>query len=217
MTENMNTPEVSTCVEDASTRSFIPNPTDSQKVIPANDTDRPYSWFPMYVRYRKELEVKAIMDTNDFRTFIPMETCHVKRGASVRAEERPAIHNLLFVYSFKERITWMKMYNRACQNLQYMSRHHLDGSSEVITVSEQAMDNLIRASRVDDPDGQRSYTDRPLSITDLDRRIKFTSGPFLGIEGIIKRIDGNRAMVIPVAEGISMKITITRASEIEFL
>lgn len=58
------------------------------------------------------------MDTNDFRTFIPMETYHVKRGASVRAEERPAIHNLLFVYSFKERITWMKMYNRECQNLQ---------------------------------------------------------------------------------------------------
>lgn len=171
----------------------------------------------MYVRYRKELEVKAVMDTNDFRTFIPMETYHVKRGASVRAEERPAIHNLLFVYSFRERITWMKMYNRECQNLQYMSRHHLDGSSEVITVSELAMDNLIRASRVDDPHGQRTYTDRPLSITDLDRRIKFTSGPFLGIEGIIKRIDGNRAMVIPVAEGISMKITITRASEIEFL
>ena len=198
-------------------RSFIPNPTDSQKAIPANDPGRPYSWFPMYVRYRKELEVKAVMDTNDFRTFFPMETYHVKRGASVRAEERPAIHNLLFVYSFRERITWMKMYNRACQNLQYMSRHHLDGSSEVITVSELAMDNLIRASRVDDPHGQRSYTDRPLSITDLDRRIKFTAGPFLGIEGIIKRIDGNRAMVIPVAEGISMKITITHASEIEFL
>ena len=198
-------------------RSFIPNQTDSQKAIPANDPDRPYSWFPMYVRYRKELEVKAVMYTNDFRTFIPMETYHVKRGASVRAEERPAIHNLLFVYSFRERITWMKMYNRACQNLQYMSRHHLDGSSEVITVSELAMDNLIRASRVDDPHGQRTYTDRPLSITDLDRRIKFTSGPFLGIEGIIKRIDGNRAMVIPVAKGISMKITITHASEIEFL
>ena len=98
-----------------------------------------------------------------------------------------------------------------------MSRRHLDGSSEIITVSEQAMDNLIRASRVDDPQGLRSYTDRPLSVTDLDRRIKFTSGPFQGIEGIIKRIDGNRAMVIPVAEGISMKITITRTSDIEFL
>ena len=98
-----------------------------------------------------------------------------------------------------------------------MSRRHLDGSSEIITVSEQAMDNLILASRVDDPQGLRSYTDRPLSVTDLDWRIKFTSGPFQGIEGIIKRIDGNRAMVIPVAEGISMKITITRASDIEFL
>ena len=197
MTENNAAPVVSTCVEDASTRSF--------------------AWYPMYVKYRKELIVKAVLDANDFRTFIPMETFYVKRGASVRVEERPAIHNLLFVYSYKERISWMKMFNRECLNLQYMSRRHLDGSSEIITVTEKAMDNLIRASRIDDPQGQRSYIECPLKITDLDKTIKFIDGSFKGIEGIIKRIDGNRAMIIPVAEGINMKITITKSSDIEFI
>ena len=98
-----------------------------------------------------------------------------------------------------------------------MSRHLLDGRSEIITVTERAMENIIRAATVADPDGQRTYTDRRLSITDLDRRIRFTSGTFKDVEGITKRINGNRAMVIPLTVGINMKITITRASDVEFL
>lgn len=208
MTENNSASGLSTCVTDASTRSFA---------LPANSPAEDYHWYPMYVKYRKELSVQEELNANDFRTFVPMETFHVKRGSSIRAEVRPAIHNLLFVYSFKRRISWMKMFNRACDPLQYMSRHLLDGRSEIITVTERVMENIIRAATVDDPDGQRTYTDRHLSITDLDRRIRFTSGTFKDVEGIIKRINGNRAMVIPLTVGINMKITITRASDIEFL
>ena len=208
MTKNNAAPGVSTGVTDASTRSFG---------LPSNSPNEEYHWFPMYVKYRKELSVQEELNDKDFRTFIPMEVVYMKSGSKVVTEVRPAIHNLLFVYSFKRRISWMKMYSRACEPLQYMSRHFLDGRSEIITVTEKAMENIIKAASIDDPDGQRSYTERPLSITDLDRRIKFIAGAFKDIEGIIKRIDGNRAMIIPITEGISMKITITHASDIEFL
>ena len=222
MTERNNNPLGSTRVQDASTRFFISNSAplyaaDLPKELPPNDSTNQYLWYPMYVKYRKELSVKAVLDDHDFRTFVPMETYHVKRGASVRTEERPAIHNLLFVYSFKERISWMKMFNADCEPLQYMSRHFLDGSSEIITVTQKAMENIIKAASIDDPNGQRTYTDRPLQFTDLDRRILFIGGAFKGVEGIIKRVDGNRAMVIPLAQGINMKITITHATDIEFL
>ena len=222
MTGNNKSPLGSTRVQDASTRFFISNSAplyaaDLPKELPPNDSSNQYLWYPMYVKYRKELSVKAVLDDHDFRTFVPMETYHVKRGASVRTEERPAIHNLLFVYSFKERISWMKMFNADCEPLQYMSRHFLDGSSEIITVTQKAMENIIKAASIDDPNGQRTYTDRPLQFTDLDRRILFIGGAFKGVEGIIKRVDGNRAMVIPLAQGINMKITITHATDIEFL
>ena len=222
MTGNNKSPLGSTRVQDASTRFFISNPTNPSlaslpRELPPNGDGNQYLWYPMYVKYRKELSVKAVLDDHDFRTFVPMETYHVKRGASVRTEERPAIHNLLFVYSFKERISWMKMFNADCEPLQYMSRHFLDGSSEIITVTQKAMDNIIRAATIDDPNGQRSYTERPLQITDLDRRIKFINGAFKGIEGIIKRVDGNRAMLIPLTQGINMKITISRSTDIEFI
>ena len=109
------------------------------------------------------------------------------------------------------------MFNADCEPLQYMSRHFLNGSSEIITVTQKAMENIIKAASVDDPNGQRTYIDRPLQITDLDRRIKFVNGAFKDIEGIIKRINGNRAMIIPLTQGINMRITITHATDIEFI
>ena len=185
--------------------------------LPPNDPQKPYAWYPMYVKYRKELSVQQALEANGFRTFIPMEEYFVKRGASVRRETRPAIHNLIFVYSFRERITWMKMFNEECQRLQYMSQHFLDGTTEVITVTDRAMENIIRAATADDPYHQRTYMDRSLNLTDLDRNIKFVDGSFKDVEGVIKRVDKNRAMIVPIAGGFNMKITITRASDIEFL
>ena len=185
--------------------------------LPPNDPQEHYAWYPMYVKYRKELSVHQELEANGFRTFIPMEEYFVKRGSSVRRETRPAIHNLIFVYSFRERITWMKMFNRECQRLQYMTQRFLDGTSEVITVTDRAMENIIRAATADDPFHQRTYLDRSLNITDLDRSIKFVVGSFKDVEGVIKRIDKNRAMIVPIAGGFNMKITITHASDIEFL
>lgn len=202
---------VSTCVTDASTRSY------AQKTLPPNTPDKPYFWYPMYVRYCQELSVQKALESNAFRTFIPMERYDIKRGHKIITETRPAIHNLIFVWSFRERITWMKMYNRDCLPMQYMSRPLMDGGSEVITVPEKAMDNIIRAATVDDPDGQRSYIERDLDISDLDKSIQFVDGSFKGVKGVIKRVDNNRVMIIPVANNVNMKIVIARASDIEYI
>ena len=209
-----------TRVEDAGTRSFVSAPRQrhaDSKDLPPDTTTEQYSWYPMYVKYCKELAVQQDLDANGFKTFIPMEEYCVKQGSSVKTMTRPAVHNIIFVYSFRRRITWMKMYSGPCAPLQYMSRHRLDGTSEVITIPQKAMDNFIRAATLDDPLGQRSYLDRPIDLTYLDRPIRFVSGKFKGIEGIIKRVDKNRAMVIPLTRGVNMKITITHASDIEFL
>ena len=210
MTSHETSPLVHTCVLDASTRSY------AQKTLPPNTADHPYFWFPMYVRYRQELSVQKALESNDFRTFIPMEYYDIKRGHKVITVSRPAIHNLIFVYSFRERITWMKMYNRYCLPLQYMSRPLFEGGSEIITVSEKAMDNIIRAATLDDPNGQRSYIERDININDLDKNVKFVDGSFKGVEGVIKRIDKNRVMIIPLVNKMNIKITIARASDIEY-
>lgn len=208
MTESNSSLWANTRIDDASTRSCA---------LPAIDSDKDYAWYPMYVKYRKELSVQEALQAEDFHTFIPMKERVLKQGNKVVTLQEPALHNLIFVYSYRERISWMKMYSRACLPLQYMSRHFLDGTTEVITISERVMNNFIQAATIDDPAGQRSYLERPISVSDVDRPIRFVSGTFKGIEGIIKRVDKNRAMVIPLLDGLNMKITITHASDVEFL
>ena len=211
MTLSNPSPLASTRVQDAGTRSCI------QRELPPNTTAETYFCYPMYVKYRKELSVQQELESNEFRTFIPMESFEVKRGSKVCTEQRPAVHNMIFVYSYQKRITWMKMYSRLCEPLQYMSRPFLDGTTKILTIPQRVMENFIRAATLDDPLGQRSYLERPIDITDVDRSIKFVSGSFKGVEGILKRVDKNRAMILPLANGVNMKITITHASDIEFL
>lgn len=211
MTESNSTSVVSTRVPDASTRSC------AQSELPENDSLHPYHWYPMYVKYRKELSVQTALNAKQFRTFIPMKERLIKQGNRVVSEFEPAIHNMIFVNSFRERISWMKMFNSDCQPLQYMSHRLLDGTSEVITISDSVMENFIRAATADDPRGQRSYLGRPVSISDVDRHIRFVTGSFKGVEGVIKRVDKNRAMVVPLIDGLNLRITITHASDFEFL
>lgn len=220
MPENNESLVAGTRVDDAGTRSFALTSQGIHTIVrdlPPNSPSETYCWYPMYVKYCKELAVQQELESRAFKTFIPMEAYSVKKGSTVKTLVRPAVHNIIFVYSFQRRITWMKMYSGQCAPLQYMSRRRLDGRSEIITISPKAMDNFIRAATLDDPLCQRSYLDRPIDITDLDRHIRFVSGTFKGIEGVIKRVNKNRAMILPLTIGLNMKLTITSASDIEFL
>ena len=222
MTEDNASPEAGARVQDASTRSFCLDPEQDfhfeiHKQLPPNSEAETYYWFPMYVKYKKELDVQKELEAHDFQTFIPMERVKVEEKGKEHIEMQPAVHNLIFIHSFHRRVTWMKMFNKTCQRLQYMSRPKRKGGGGIMIVPDPQMQNIIRAASIDDPAGQRSYIEHPLEISHEDKRIRFVKGPFAGIEGIIKRVRKNRALVIPIAKGISMRITITSVADIEFL
>jgi transcription antitermination factor NusG len=230
MTEHAKANDGGTCVEDASTRSFSSNPENNAgskttqekpKTLPPNAPDGiGYLWFPMYVRYRQELKVQEELEKNDFKTFIPMEKRTTRRKGRDMIEMKPAIHNMIFVFSNQSRITWMKMHNMVCTKMQYMSfRAPSDGTSTVITVPLQQMENIMRAAMVDDPDGLRSYCDAPVTSdpAKVGREIEFIDGPFAGVRGIIKRVDKNRVMLIHLPQNKCIKIRISRAQDINYL
>ena len=216
-----------TCVEDASTRSFTPNPEteppvlDAFKELPPNDPDcLGYEWFPMYVMYRQELKVQKALESREFETFIPMEEKSFRRKGVDIVEMVPAIHNLIFVFSTRERITWMKMYNEECTKMQYMSFHYYsDDTSSILTVPQKQMDNIIAAATVKDTEGLRSYIDTPVCSAParLGREIEFVNGPFKGVTGIIKRVNKNRVMLIELPQYKSIQIKITSSQDINYL
>ena len=197
--EKMKNPELSSCATGAGTRSFS------------------LSWYPMYVSYCHELRVREALEKEDVRCFLPMQQKTARIGKRIVHSEEPAVHNLIFVYSDRQQLRDLKMFNRACAYMQYMTmRPRNDAqSSVVITIPERQMEQFIRAMSVDDPDGQRTYLDYTDYLGREGQRVRFIRAPFAGIEGTIKRIRNNRQLVIALPHVGALAISIPSVTDLE--
>lgn len=222
MTDNANPQSECTCAIGASTRSYTPNVAASpfpKELPPTDETQSDYAWYPMYVKYRREIRVKEALDAQAFETFIPMEYKQMRCNGVDKTVAFPAIHNLIFVHSNRSRISWMKMFNDECRNLQYMSYFsQTENVMTVITVPDRQMENIIKAASVTDTTGLRSYIDTPHSaLARVGKEIEFVNGPFAGVQGVIKRIDKNRVMLIHLFNDKSIKIRISSSQDVIYL
>ena len=165
------------------------------------DKDR-VSWFPMRVTYGREQKVKAFLDAVGVENFLPMKTAVSKVGHRVVKKRVPALSNLIFVRSSMERITLLKQTKLGAEPLRYMVRRALDplrACDEVIVVPDRQMVNFLRVAM--GPEDEYTY----LSMAELQGRdqgtVRITSGPFEGVEGVIKRVHGNKQVVVEL-EGL---------------
>lgn len=157
-------------------------------------------WYPMRVTYGREMRVKAFLDSIDVESFLPMTNKVSKVVGRIRHETVPAISNLIFVHSSLSIINELKHTRQDAEPLRYMTRPiTVDKAlkNEIIVVPDKQMDNFIKvASGSDD---ERTF----LSTSDLrghaGDKVLITNGPFKGVEGVIKRIKGNRRVVVEIA------------------
>ena len=166
----------------------------------------------MYVKYRKELSVQQALEANGFRTFIPMEEYFVKRGASVRRETRPAIHNLIFVHASQEKLTSLKMYQKEFEPMRYMMKTSGDGHTEILHVPDRQMENFMRVASAQDE--SIIFLDVRDSAN-MGRRVRITAGRFKGVEGVIKRIRKNKYFLIQIDGVAAVAITYVPADCLE--
>ncbi|MBQ3770173.1 MAG: UpxY family transcription antiterminator [Prevotella sp.] len=222
---NEKTPSEATRVTDSGTRSFapsdiIPQPSSiihhPSSIIPQTSD---LSWFPMYVTYARELDVQEALDKAGVENFLPMQHIVMRVGKKIVERDQPAIHNLIFLHSNRTQIRELKMFNRGCQPLQYMTvkPRTSDQASVVITIPERQMLNFMRAMQADDPSGRRTcipYTD---FLGQEGRQVRFVSGSFAGVEGTIKRVNNNRSVVIALPHVACLVIPIDHITDIQFL
>ncbi|MBO4718392.1 MAG: UpxY family transcription antiterminator [Prevotella sp.] len=160
------------------------------------------SWFPMRVTYSQELKVKASLDAEGIENFLPMTYKLVDRDGERHRSLVPAIHNLIFVHSTQERITQLKMFNRAFSSLRYIMNSFPSGSSrpEILTVRDSDMENFIRVASV--ADDSVVFLDWSTVADKVSRRVMVMDGPFAGVSGVIMRIRRNKHVVVQL-EGIA--------------
>jgi len=204
-----------TCVANTGTRSCA----SSLSPQPLEDNPQPSSWYPMYVSYSRELIVRDALEKQGVRCFLPMQQKTVHVGKKLVHSEEPIVHNLIFVYSNRDQLRYLKMFNRDCSYMQFMSVRPRGGEQQsvVITVPERQMNQFMRAMGVEDTDGQRTYLHYTDYLGREGQRVRFIRGAFAGIEGTIKRIKNNRQMVISLPHVGALAISIPSISDLELI
>lgn len=163
------------------------------------DNDNTLTWFAMSAPYRRELIAKEFLRQKEVECFVPMKEALVeKRGGNKRRQMVPAIHNLIFVHTTKERIKALK---QGVNFLQYCTRPQ-DGKNVPITVPERQMQQFIDITNAANAD--ITYL-RPEEI-DIKKgtRVRVHGGVFDGTEGYFVKVQGKRSRrVVMLIEGIT--------------
>lgn len=173
---------------------------------PANQSVRNESlvrWFPMRVTYHRELRIKALLDSIGVENFLPMhyELVETKKDGKKRML-LPAIHNLIFVRSSQEVLTELKMTREEFAPMRYMMKRPLSSGekSEIMHVPDQQMENFMRVASVQDD--RVMFLENNEYIKKVGQRVRVVDGCFSGVEGVIKRINKNKRVVVQL-EGLA--------------
>lgn len=160
-------------------------------------------WFPMRITYHREMKIKALLDEMGIESFLPMhwEMVETKNGGKKRML-LPAIHNLIFVKSTQKFLTELKMTRVEFAPMRYMMKRPLvkGEKSEIMLVPDQQMDNFMRVASVQDD--RVIFLENNDFIKKIGQRVKVVDGYFSGVEGVVKRINKNKRIVVQL-EGIA--------------
>ena len=159
----------------------------------------------MRVTYNRELKMKMYLDEIGIENYLPMRYCYVGKGRNRRKMLVPAIHNIIFVKSSQRTITEHKMYDKNFAPMRYMMRHGAGDAADVImTVGERPMQNFMRVAEY--VDCGMTYLQMNEYISSVGRRVRICEGPFSGVEGVIKRINGNKHVVVQLEDIAAVSI-----------
>ena len=164
----------------------------------------PKMWFPMRVTYQREMKVKAELDRLGIENFVPMRYKVMESQNDGDSELRrmlvPAINNLIFVRSTKERVSELKRTNEVLEPLRYMMDRTASCEHTIMTVANREMENFMRvASRTDD---SVMFLDEETVVGKEGKRVEIMGGAFEGVTGVIRRVKRCKRVVVEI-EGVA--------------
>ena len=173
----------------------------------------PKTWFPMRVTYQREMKVKAELDRLGIENFVPMRYKVMESQNDGDSELRrmlvPAINNLIFVRSTKERVSELKRTNEVLEPLRYMMDRTASCEHTIMTVADREMENFMRvASRTDD---SVMFLDNETVIGKEGKRVEIMGGAFEGVTGVIRRVKRCKRVVVEIEGVASVAIAYVRA------
>lgn len=180
-------------------------------------------WYPLRIRFgnpKRAMQVRDELRRQDVTTYLHMEHQEVVHDDQLQHEMLPAVNNLIFVHAMKGRVKLLKRQNQICQHLQFIAKPTLDNPerSEIIYVPDRQMENFIKAETLPDPYQQRIALTWSDFLGQEHRRVRIMQGPFMGVEGEVKRIGHHRIVVALLREAqVAVGITHVSPAALEFI
>lgn len=172
-----------------------------QEKLVNNSIEQP-AWFAMSATFGRELKAKAFLESKQVKCFVPMRYEMVKDRNQVKVRKLvPAINNLIFVYTTKERIQSLKA---VVEYLQYLTKP-VGGKNIPITVPEYQMQQFMAVCNTHNE--KLVY----LSPNEINLKegtpVKIIGSAFDGVEGTFIKVDKCRKKrVVVMVEGITAVI-----------
>lgn len=151
-------------------------------------------WYAMKVFYNKVFEVEDYLKSISVECYIPVVWKEVVRNNQKQMVRKPAISSLLFCYAslLETKVIAEALERRA---FFYCSRDNHQPSA--IPDYEMQIFKMVTSKGEDGLE----YMDVNAINFAQGERVRVTDGPFQGAEGYIKRIKGNRRLVVAI-EGV---------------
>ena len=143
------------------------------------------SWFAMSATFGRELKAKEYLESKNVECFVPMRWSIVSDRCNNKTRQLvPAIKNLIFAHTTKERIQELK---RKVNYLQYQT-WYTNGRRTLIIVPDKQMQQFIAVCETHDE--RVTYPDE-INLSE-GTRVKIIGGNFDGIEGTFVKVKNKR-------------------------
>lgn len=148
--------------------------------------EAPYQWFAMRATYKREMMAQEYLLSKGLEVFVPMKI-EIKIIRGVKRKVRvPAINNLIFVRSQKEKLQEAKF---GLEYLQYLTCR-IDGKNVPIIVPERQMEAFIKVVQNDSVE-KTFHMPGEVDMA-LGTKVKVHGGVFDGMEGVLVKVKGKR-------------------------
>lgn len=153
-------------------------------------------WYALKVFYNRVFDVERLLARDGVRSYIPLRTVEVAVGGRTIRRREPAVSSLMFLRHQERYVLELQQRLKSTTPLMaYFDRE----TRKPAVIPDREMEFFMRVTSTDDP-GLVFLNEEPMELRKGDR-VRVTDGPFKGAEGYIKRIKGNRRLVVSI-EGV---------------
>lgn len=154
----------------------------------------PLHWYALKVFFNKVFDVEKIIARDGQESYIPCATVTVEKNGRKQQERRPLVSSLLFVRSTRSYAVALQ--GALLGRVMLYTYTDGEGRKKPSAISDYEM-NMFRLVASSGEEGLDYFGDGD-AVFSVGERVRVIEGPFKGAEGCVRRIKGQRRLVVAI-------------------